>query len=313
MESVHKNSPSKNSVDVAIQMHGKPLMTAVAISSLLQHSGKWINKIYLIEEKKQPFNANAKFIASHYPAKVIRYKPYFYHGLLPANKLFFGWKLYRNSVRYQYAFENSDQKYLYMIHNDVLFHDDILGMYLKNIQSNHYAGVGPIGMCWNCPAHTAGVCSSDKYFDFRPTESQWSELLQNYPAPRKEVYEFFRQNRKNWPLPECRLNEWSALIDREQTAPYQFPYVIDILFGQMDLDTAVRWFYHMNNQGLKFKNVPLGSYATHVWTGQEGEANSGMSTMSNQELYYRAEKMSYQKLIEEYGFTDQELKSNKPW
>jgi hypothetical protein len=195
----------------------------------------------------------------------------------------------------------------------MLFHDDILGVYLKEIQSGSYAGVGPIGMCWNCPAHFAGVCSPDTYLQYRPTVSELSELTQNYEAPRKEIYDFFRQDRDAWPLPECRLNEWSALIDREQTAPYQFPYFKDILFGQMDLDTAVRWFHQMNSHGLQFKNVPLGTNATHVWTGQEGEANSGMSTMSNKDLYFRAEKMSYQKLISEYGFTAQELASHKHW
>ncbi|GLU52889.1 hypothetical protein [Dyadobacter frigoris] len=313
MESILNNSLRNNSVDVAIQMHGKPLMTAVAISSLLKNSGRWINKIYLIEERQQPFCANGKFIARHYPDKVIRYRPYLFHGLLPANKLFFKWQFYRNSVRYQYAFENSDRKYLYIIHNDVLFHDDILGMYLNHIECGSYAGVGPIGMCWNCPAHSSGHCSSDNYLNYRPTTLEFSELAQKYHAPRKEIYDLFKYDEGNWPLPECRLNEWSALIDREQTAPYQFPYYKDILFGQMDLDTAVRWFHHMNNHGLQFKNVPLGSHATHVWTGREGEANSGMSTMNNQELYFRAEKMSYQKLISDYGFTDRELTDNKPW
>jgi len=304
--------PSPNSVDVALHVYGKPLMTAAAISSLLDKSGQWINKIYLTVERKQPFNEDFSFIEKHFNGRVILYKPWFYFGLKPAKPALFGLSWYRWSVRYQYAFEKSKQRYLYVIHNDVLFHRDILGMYLEEIESKNFAGVGPIGMCWNCPASYAGLCDSDHYLDYRPTENELLELTEKYPAPRKEVYDYFRNGREAWPLPECRLNEWSALIDREQTLPYQYPHDREILFGQMYLDTAVRWFHHMNNKGLQFKNVPLGDYATHVWTGKEGELNSGVDTLSRKDLYLRAENMSYQKLIQEFGFTENELASSKP-
>jgi len=304
--------PSQNSVDVVVQMYGKPLMTATAISSLLKKSGQWINKIYLIEERKQPFNADSKFIAKHFKDKVIRYRPWFYNGLAAAKVSLFGFPAYRRAVRYQYAFEKSDRKYLYVMHNDMLFHEDILGMYLSEMQSGNFAGVGPIGMCWNCPASYAGLCTPETYTEYRPTETELAEISAHYPAPRKEVYDYFRGGREPWPLPECRLNEWSALIDLEQTLPYQYPYYKDVMFGQMDMDVAVRWFHQMNNKGLTFKNLPLHHYATHVWTGKEGEVNSGVSTSANMDLYTRAETMSYEKLVTEFGFSEAEIAHFKP-
>lgn len=303
---------SPNSVDVALHVYGKPLLTAVAISSLLAKSGKWINKIYLIKEKKQPYNEDFDFIERHFKGRVEIYKPMFYLGSKMANPLYFRFPLYRRSIRYQYAFEKSTTKYLYIIHNDVLFYKDILGLYLGEIQSGNFAGVGPIGMCWNCPAGYAGVCDSDRYTDYKPSAEEFSDLIEKYPAPRAMVYDYFRDGREIWPLPECRLNEWSALVDREQVAPYQYPNFKEIIFGQMYMDTAVRWFHHLNNKGLKFKNVALGDYATHVWTGKEGELNSGVDTLNKKELYLRAEKISYEKLIGEFSFTECELVKQKP-
>ena len=302
----------QNSIDVALHVYGKPLMTAVAISSLLAHSGKWINKIFLVPEREQPYNEEYDFIVDQFKDKVIFYRPWFYFGLKPGKERFFWLKQYRWSIRYQYAFEKSNARYLYLIHNDMLFHDDILGLYLKQIQSEQFAGVGPIGMCWNCPASYAGLCDSDSYTSYQPNEEEFASLVDQYTAPRKQVYDYFRGGREVWPLPECRLNEWSALVDRQQTAPYQWPHDKEIMFGQMYMDTAVRWFHHMNNKGLRFKNVPIAGYATHVWTGQEGELNSGVDTLSNRDLYLRAENMSYQKLISDYGFSEKSLSRHRP-
>jgi hypothetical protein len=44
----------KFKVDVAINVYGKPYQTALSILSLLKYSKKYINKIYINIEKKQP-------------------------------------------------------------------------------------------------------------------------------------------------------------------------------------------------------------------------------------------------------------------
>ncbi len=283
-------------------------MTGVAISSLLDNSGQWIDKIYLIEEKKQPMQADFLYLSRHFKGRVIHVKPKFYMGLKHSRKSLHWFTPYRQSIRYQYAFEKSKNQHLFIIHNDMLFHEDILEAYLIQMESGYFAGVGPIGQCWNCPASYANKCTSDTYSEYRP---DWKELMQiseQFHAPRKEMYHYFAADDKSWPLPECRLNEWAALIDLKQVKPY----LKDPIFGDMNLDIATSWFSILNNKGLRFKNVPINPYATHVWTGVEGEENSGLSTQNNLNLYTRAERQSYQKLIEEYGFTEKELKALMP-
>ncbi len=224
-------------------------------------------------------------------------------GLKASRKSLHWFTPYRRSIRYQYAFEKSKNHYLFTMHNDMLFHEDILGEYLTQIESGHFAGVGPIGQCWNCPASYAKKCTADTYHKYQPDWTELMELSEKFYAPRKEVYSHFISSSTAWPLPECRLNEWAALIDLTQVKPY----VKKLIFGQMDLDIATKWFSFLNNQGLTFKNIPIDPYATHVWTGIEGEENSGLSTQNNADLYERAEMQSYQKLLDEYGFAEQEL------
>ncbi|MFT4031505.1 MAG: hypothetical protein QM669_03740 [Siphonobacter sp.] len=301
--------PSKPLIDIVVNAYGKPLMTAVAISSLLKHSGTWINKIYLIEEKKQPYPSDFIFITNHFKGKIIHYNPRFYFGLRQARRSLLWYKPYRFSIRYQYAFEKSKSPYLFVMHNDMLFHGDILGEYLTHIKEKSYAGVGPIGMCWNCSAFYAKRCTPERYEHFRPSIDEFNELNQTYNPPRKSVYHVYQDmNNDPWPLPECRLNEWSALIDLKQTSAHHYPKSKGVMFGQMHLDIATQWFHELNRKGLKFKHVELGSLATHVWTGLEGEVNSGFSTQNDQILYKRAEDMSYEILINHFGFTPSELR-----
>ncbi|MDQ1087361.1 hypothetical protein [Siphonobacter sp. SORGH_AS_1065] len=297
--------PALKSVDVAIQVYGKPLMTGVAISSLLEHSGKWIDRIYLIEEKIQPNNSDFSYLSRHFKDRIIHVKPRFYMGLKASRKSLHWFTPYRRSIRYQYAFEKSKNPYLFTIHNDMLFHGDILEAYLAQMKSGHFAGVGPIGQCWNCPAFYAKKCTPDTYGDYKPDWKELGELSEQFYAPRKEIYQHFAANNQSWPLPECRLNEWAALIDLKQVRPY----VRKLIFGQMDLDIATRWFSILNHKGLRFKNSSIDPYATHVWTGVEGEENSGLSTQNNINLYERAEMQSYQKLVNEYRFSEEELEA----
>ena len=47
-------------IDVAINVYGKPWQTLVSLKSLLKVSAKYIDKIYFIEENKQPFNEDIR-------------------------------------------------------------------------------------------------------------------------------------------------------------------------------------------------------------------------------------------------------------
>lgn len=46
------NAQNKDKVDVIINVYGKPWQTLCTLKSLMKYSGKYIDKIYFIEEKR---------------------------------------------------------------------------------------------------------------------------------------------------------------------------------------------------------------------------------------------------------------------
>ncbi|WP_428660020.1 hypothetical protein [Runella sp.] len=61
---------------------------------------------------------------------------------------------FRHSILHQYPLETTNKKYLCMMHNDMLFHKDIIGDMLKAFEegASNLIGTGSIGQCWSCPA-----------------------------------------------------------------------------------------------------------------------------------------------------------------
>ena len=69
------------SVDVAINVYGKPYLTAVTLLSLLKQSGKWIDKIYFVEERRQPAGTDLAFLKRLLTLyEVIYYRPWMNYG-----------------------------------------------------------------------------------------------------------------------------------------------------------------------------------------------------------------------------------------
>ena len=52
----------KNKVDIVINVYGKPWQTLCTLKTLMLHSGKHIDKIFLIRESEQPFNEDINWI-----------------------------------------------------------------------------------------------------------------------------------------------------------------------------------------------------------------------------------------------------------
>ena len=124
----------KRTVDVAINVYGKPYQTAITLLSLLKHSGQWIDKIYFIEERKQPANTDLRFLYTLFGDRLIRFRPSFWLWTNPFKRRFLlKFSAFRHAIRYQYAWEKSDKQYLLITHNDVLYTDDLVGAYLQNI------------------------------------------------------------------------------------------------------------------------------------------------------------------------------------
>ena len=64
-----KKVQNSKSVDVCINVYGKPWQTLCTLKSLMQHSGHHIDKIYLIKEHRQPYHEKIDFIFKFFSRK----------------------------------------------------------------------------------------------------------------------------------------------------------------------------------------------------------------------------------------------------
>jgi hypothetical protein len=262
-------------VDIAINVYGKPYQTLVALKTLVIHSGIHIDKIYFIREKKQPHGVNFDIIFNRIDNLII-FEPELFLSLDQAKRENFIDESYRHSIRYQYAWEKTDKRYLFITHNDVIYNADIIGSMLNILMNSNYVGVGQIGRCETCSAFFAGRCSGDRYLYFNPSYEEVVRLIDQYPLPSPEIHNAFLDDlnkEQPMPLPLCRLNEWACLIDLEKIKHHVVPYGdIDPLgaYGKMDL--GFYWFRHLNLKGFKFHHIDINKFCKHGWENHFGHA-----------------------------------------
>jgi len=299
-------------IDVVINVYARPYQTMLSLMSLMRYCEDYIDKIYYIEEydkKKTDYittkeNEIVQFFFKKYHDRIIYYTPKYWNWVNSIDYKSLQYKEFRQSIRYQYAFENCEKDYLLILHNDIEFFSNPLPELLTDI--DHYGGSGSIGQCWNCPYFWQKQCNSTQYFDFRPDYSQSFELyseIQPPPGKIKRLY-FLREHEEYfklfpWPLPECRLNEYTCLINLKKTKKLTYPIGDGTLFGMYDttgsngsqLDIGCGWFRDMSHAGLKFKHINLKSYLSH---------NSGHKAYFDQSKYVKLEQDAYIKLQYEY-------------
>ncbi|WP_373513957.1 hypothetical protein, partial [Persicitalea sp.] len=279
--------PSK--VDVSVIYYGKPYHTILSILSLLKFSREHINKIFVTVEKNQPYNTFGDIY------KVIQaveglittelYYPTLFYNLdtLDPDRVKNEQNL-RWSIPYQYALENSAMNYLFIMHNDMIFHRDMIGEMLPVLKGDaQMAGVGSIGQCWSCPANAAKLCSGAVYDQYIPGQTEAIALHEAYDTPRKlKDIEILKTGRVH-PLPECRLNEYACMIDLEIYRKTTLPYGDNVCFGGnwgFTADLGTGWFHQMVNQGYQFKHFVLEDYAVH---SQFNPVGQGIVAYSNRE------------------------------
>ncbi len=241
-----------NKVDVIVSIYGKPWQTLCTLKSLYAQSGQWIDKLYFLEEAQHPFNDEVAWVMDHFE-NVVHYKPkqFISPYTVKSSHLPIG------NIRHQYGIEHSDKKYVFICHNDVLFLDDIIGNMLNEI--GDCVGIGEIGQCWNCPAKKAGLCSGETFYEWWPTYQEVLNL--GLPYIRTRVDNVSKVNPK--PLPECRLNEFACMIDREACIKEGRPF-----FGEFDDDSGTEWFKAMHFKGYKFKDYRKNFH--HAYWANEG-------------------------------------------
>lgn len=266
-------------VDVIISVYGKPWQTLATLKSLYHHSGQHIDKLFFLEEAEHPFNGKVDWVLGEL-RDVIHYKPASHVNpySMPSSKV-----PYEN-IRHQYGIDHSDKKYVFVIHNDVLFLGDIIGEMLNEIED--CIGIGEIGQCWNCPAKAKGLCSGEKFYEWWPTYQEVLDL--GLPHVRTRLDNVHQINPK--PLPECRLNEWACLIDREICVKEGAPY-----FGSFDDDSGTAWFRAMHLKGYKFKDYRRNFH--HAYWANAG----GYNVQRDVSMYLESELNAKQWLKEHFN------------
>lgn len=298
-------------VDVLINVFSKPWQTSLTLLSLLRHSGQHIDRIYFHEEpahspfERRPHDRLLAFLGNRVT--------YF---LLPqwlGNESVCEQRLddeaYRLSIRYQYGFEHSDKRHVLTVHNDISVHGDIVGHLLNEI--GDHSGVGQIGQCWWCPAHQNGLCAPERHTSFRPSFAELDALYRNgfHPLKRRAYHYGWGQSFKDhpWPLPECRLNEWCALIDRAKTMadtrplgaamPLGAQVASGALIGEhfdqpVNLDTGGKWFRELVLMGHSFRHVDIYGHIVHEKKGRDA--------LINPELYIQSELAARKRIEREF-------------
>lgn len=285
-------------VDVAVIIYGKPYNAIVSIKSLLEHSRQHIDKIYLTYEGRQPHDdwGGVHKVVDYFkgdPIQFVVHRPWHFLTSNPNDvERARTDARYRQSMMFQYALEKSDKPYVCVMHNDLRYHGDMIGDMLAQFEQRpELAGVGSIGQCWSCPASHAYAkrCTSTTMHQYVPDKQEALDLHREYKTLRHEIDLKVIESGRVHPLPECRLNEYCALINIDTYRKNTLPVGPMRCYGSGwdGADVATPWFYEMFNQGYTFQHMVLEDYLTHAPFEESG---SGTITYNNAERYWRSEK-----------------------
>lgn len=289
-------------VDVAINALARPYQTLLCVATLLEHNREHIGKVYLIIDADSPPEEVAKFeiIPDYCDGDIEFVKSEYSHGYFDNITGPFDNEAYRMGIRYQYAWERSQSKYLFVCHNDTSFTGPIVPRMLEAMGDNLI--IGQLGVCWNCPAQWMGKCDRGKYQLYKPSYSELVALyesVENPPVKHDFGYHKSDFNEKwrahPWPLPPCRVNEWSCLIDLERARPVTVPYGSATPFGattyigEILVDTSCEWFHDVMNMGFTATDFPVEEYMIH---------RHGISQAFDRVKYLLSEKQALEELRE---------------
>ncbi|WP_297147775.1 hypothetical protein [uncultured Desulfovibrio sp.] len=277
-------------IDVAMNIFAKPYQTALSVLSLLKHSGRHVGNVWLqFEPYGSQYDIVSPYALVQHLGSLIGercrvFQPDYWLDLNAADPSRFADDAYRYGIRYQYAFEHSTSRRLFLMHNDVLVLKDVLG-YLGGLMGDAVA-VGHLGQCWNCPARVAELtrevmgcepCGPERHLDFRPDYSQLQQLYALAHQRKIFARPYDRGfagifDAQPWPLPECRVNEWACLLDLEKTRPLCVPHGPVLppgayrQCGPVCLDIGVEWFRGMHARGMTARHANLSRHLKH-WVG----------------------------------------------
>ena len=297
--------------DVAMQAFGKPNQTALALLSLLRHSEQHIHKIFFVIERARPKQDTISLtVLKDLHPKIETLTTPEWIGLdeVDPSRLVRDTN-YRQSVRYQLAWEKCEQDFLFTIHNDIRVLADPIGPFQEAMEE--HVAVGKLGQCWVCPASREHIvsalninggkpCNNAHYTDFHLTFDDLDAMYRLTRRRKEKHRNFFKTpwaqefHKYPWPLPECRVNEWCCLINMKLARPHTMPLGSARPFGAyaFNADLGVAWFRDMHRQGHTCAHIDISPYVFH---------RVGHIRMWNDNSYQEAEDWAANILREEYA------------
>lgn len=282
-------------IDVAIQSYKKPESMIYTLFSLKKYCGDLIDVIYINDDCSEDgtveYYLNEDLQKALLPIKLkvrVNTKASKYTYTLMTKKLFkkksaveklrlighifikrLKWHPTEDNIRYQWAINETDKNYLFIIHDDVKFFDNILQLYMERMEKDkNLAIVGDLGgerLCPYGPCGEEGKCSPNKIL-------RGEYPCENWPAmgTRSVLHKLLGRHIRG-----CRINEWCCLINvsvaRELTENY------GICFGNYEGggDVGTYWLDKIIQLGYKFDDpIPnfeeRKKYYLHWWQGHEG-------------------------------------------
>lgn len=268
----------KQKVDVAVLSYKKPESLIYTLLSLKECCGANIDTIFIDDDNSGDgaveLYSNQEFLKAMAPINIkVRVNEkhagiYFYNKLMfrrPQNFLQFGKDIIKrrhpviieeDDVRYQWALNQTDKKWVFIIHDDIKFYGNVIELYLSKA-SEETAIIGDLGQCWRCGYEKE--CNPQMIMSgFRPCDT--------WPIDNAHGWRYKRA---------CRINEWSALINMDIVKREKSK---GILFGQYEDfgDIGAYWFDQVIADGYKISDPLAGEDKTdfydHGWQGFSGHS-----------------------------------------
>ncbi|WP_151813788.1 hypothetical protein [Acinetobacter ursingii] len=251
-------------IDVAVQSFKKPELLLYTLLSLKKFEKNQIDQVWIQDDSSDDtvaFYESGEFKKALYPWKINVKKNnqrsgwWFtpVKGLYPKylsmyKRILFslrskyrgtGFQLLRENSRYQYGIDNTEKKFLLIIHDDIVFYKPFLSEILDEFMNNDkLAIVGDLGQCWRCDYKNKGCTPQKIVQGYRPSKF-WPDKNPDAIGHR-------------WP---CRVNEWCSIIRIEAAKSVEKKY--NVLFGNYDNhgDVAAYWFNLVNQSGYHFNDL----------------------------------------------------------
>lgn len=279
-------------VDVAICSYKKPESLIYTLFSLKKHCEQYIDTVYIdddcSDDNTVSFYQDPKLQEALLPlklairinekrcgysktittAQMFRRHPIYQlaHYLFDRIRLpqFKGFIFQENDIRYQWAINSTDKKYLQVIHDDIQFNGDIVKLYLDVICSDeNYAIIGDLGQCHLC--HESEHCNPEDIMQGKYPSKYW-------PLTKGKPFNLIKPFKRN-----CRINEWCCMLNVPIARSIGERHKIFFGNNEHGGDSGAYWFHRVIKCGYGICD-PLPTvekrieYYQHCWQGHSGHS-----------------------------------------